>query len=195
MNKVSIATGKMMDQFQVALNAGLDGLKNAAKILVNAIDNDPDALDRFKKRFRGSVPETAWRSLEAVGREKLHPKLMLGCVKNSGYIRRLPYHEQKKFLDDGATVELATKSGTMLAKPTDLKQEQADQVFNCGKIRTVKEQEEFAKAKGSVPKPIKRADYTIENGVVKLWHNRVFTEEELVDLLEELRAWKKANNV
>ena len=185
MNAKTVATTKRIEQFRIFLASGMDGMQKAAESYALSIDEDPNAEARFKSEFKGQVPETAWATMAQVGRKQLHPSLMLGCVSNSKQLRVLPFHQQKAFIETGATVELVTPTCVMNARPINLNKEQAEQVFDHGKIRTVKEQRAFQSALRKDP-PKKRNPWTIKGNCVHFHCNTMLTKSQLQDILAEL---------
>jgi len=83
----------------------------------------------FKNECKGFIPSSVWNDLEKVGRNKLHPKLLLGAFdskEKSRAVSRLPIDMQEKAIN-GESFDIALPDGNVVkqtiyeAKPDSVK--------------------------------------------------------------------------
>lgn len=170
-----------VDEFGDLLKKGMEYIKKACEVYVQAITEDPNLLEEFKTKYP-EVSMSAWADIEAVGRGTLSQGLLFKASSGYNRLKKLPLSLQQKYIN--GTVELLIEGGESLkVKVEALTTDQARQVFSRTHVRTLGEQRAYLESKRSKNKlkPYKIIDKKL---VVK----RVeFTIEELEDILKELR--------
>jgi hypothetical protein len=180
-----------ISEFRDSLTIGINGIVKAAEIYVEAIDADPSNAWLFQEEFADSVPRSAWARFEAVGRKWLHPKMILGGIKDrkkNTLIRHLPYSAQDEIFK-GKRYELLTENGDILkVNPLEATARQAAQLIGDGVIRTVAEQKAILVDKKPAPEKIKAETlpYIIGKGVVTFRRDCTLTRVELKRILQEM---------
>lgn len=128
------------NEFQKALNAGLEGIQKAANIYVTTIDKDPTAKKEFAERFHDQITSATWRALEMVGRKQLHPRLLISGVPHGRYLKRLSYSDQERVLSGERFNCLLPNGDTLLVDLRTVDSQTADQMFNYDRVRDLDEQ-------------------------------------------------------
>lgn len=131
-------------EFREAFTGFLIGIEKAAKIYIDAIDQDPNYANIFEQEFGQMIPRGAWKKLEQIGRRTLHPKLLMGLVPlHNGIISRLPYAMQEKIVS-GHKFELLTADNDVLKVDImTMTSRQAKQLFAKDHVRTKPEQKAY----------------------------------------------------
>jgi len=178
-------------QFSKAFNATLNNLTEAAVIYVKAIDKDHAMKAAFAKNFNGIIPAGAWAGLEAVGRKQMHPRIMLGVGRNTGFIKRLPFSDQESIIEGEKVELLATDGTTLKVDAREVSATQSKQLFGGNHIRSLSEQKTFLEDSKRVEEnnrveEAKVVRYRIEKGTVHFSADTVFTMAELIAITAEV---------
>ena len=156
-----------IQRFRTMFSAGIESIKEAAKIYVSAIDRCSGA----KAAFREALPQIShvlWADLEKVGRGQIHEKLLLCSGRSAQMMRTLNLSEQTEILDNG--VQLLLHDGTIISvMHENLTQSQISQVFVSGHVRSVEAQRAWMESQREykLPQPIIFKDrYKIEGNLL-----------------------------
>ena len=156
-----------IQRFRTMFSAGIESIKEAAKIYVSAIDRCSGA----KAAFREALPQIShvlWADLEKVGRGQIHEKLLLCSGRSAQMMRTLNLSEQTEILDHG--VQLLLHDGTIISvMHENLTQSQISQVFVSGHVRSVEAQRAWMESQREykLPQPIIFKDrYKIEGNLL-----------------------------
>lgn len=183
----SIESRKKLEAFKQAFTTGIEGIVSAAKIYVEAIDDNPKNADLFRDEFVDWIPEGAWAGWEAVGRKWMHPKLLMGGGgRFSNKIKRLPYSTQERIFD-GEKFPLMTATGdTLNVDIRNITTEQAEQLFDGSHIRSLPQQKAYMESrKTSVVEEVSIGEvlpYKIVGCRVHFRKDCVMTRDELKTL-------------
>ena len=173
-------------EFGKFFNDGLESIKKACKIYVDAIDYDPTLIDKFREEYP-NITESAWVRFEQVGRGLLHESLLTDYSMGAKKLKNLPYSQQEKFSKNG--IELLTKTNDILkVEVSSLTKEQVKQVFTNDHVRTLAEQRAYIESQETYnAKPVDDVPYMIKNK--KLFINQkgiFFTLQQLKDIIKDM---------
>jgi hypothetical protein len=172
-------------RFREAWGLAVESIVRVATIYVEAIDAEAGAKDAFAAALGDVVPAGAWAQLEAVGRRALHPRIMLGTAgRYSARLRRLPYSDQKKALEE--RVEMLAADGTpLLVEAAGLSPEQFEQVVAADHIRSLAEQRAWLERRPQAAQPeAERLPYRLHAGKVVFTRGVEMTRAEVQRLLQ-----------
>ena len=128
-------------EFKEAYISAHNGLLEAAKIYVEAIDADWANRELFQKELNDFITPPTWQKLEAIGRKTVDPKLLLGMGgKHTGKIKKLPYSLQKAILSNQKFEYLTSSDSKLKIDLMNCTDEQAKQIFANDHIRSLPEQ-------------------------------------------------------
>jgi len=187
--KASVAKTKIQS-FKDELKAGIDGIVRASEIYVEAIDEDPVLIDRFRNECADFVPASAWSQFEAVGRKWMHPRLIMGGMadrKKANLVKRLPYSTQESIFQHKRFPLLVSGGDKIEVDILEATPEQAQQLCNGSSIRNLSEQKAWVEAMNVIEdqKP-EVLPYTIRNGKVSFRRAVTMNRSELKRLLQEM---------
>jgi len=190
MSEQTVTRRDYVTEFRDALMRGIEGIVEASRIYVEAIDDDPNNVTAFRTTLADFVPDSAWSSFEAVGRKWLHPRLLMGGGgRYANKIKRLPYSTQEAIFS-GERFDLLTSDGDTLK--VDIRQatsEQVDQLLDGSTVRSLSAQRAWIEARRRQQASDPDAEvlpYTIRNGCVTFRRGVKMTRTELRRLLTEM---------
>lgn len=170
---------------------GVEAWRKAGALLVKLIDSDPHAYDYILAECP-SLNANILSRFEDMGRGKLHPNWLISNAHAANKIQRLPYNLQEQLLDQPVPMVVHTDNGTdiLLVQAKNMTQQQANQVFATGRIRTEGEQkawlvEQESKQMKNVSPPQPSQLYTIKGGKVII-NGVEFTRKQLTGILLQL---------
>lgn len=176
--------------FRDAYNGARDGLLRAGEIYVRAIDEDPERA----KEFRAALPdfsERIWSQLELMGRHQVLPQLLLSTsIPYREQLKRLPFTQQKRIVEDREPIELLVNEDDILKVDVNsLTPEQAKQVFRGDHMATLGEQKAWlvdreGKAKLTKGDPIDSMPYVIQGNKLLVKRNTQFTLRDLRNIIK-----------
>lgn len=194
-----------INEFKRLFHLSMDYLEEAARVYVEAIDQDPDCKKEFVAQLP-NIPPQAWNSIEAVGRGSLDKRLLVMDAHRVKRLTRLSKSDQALLLD--GNMELALNNGdTIMIRVKEATAQQLDQVIGPNGIRTVQEQRTYLRAKEQEPRGhgntiiarlAKKADaeargymITDDGNILILRDPPVLRPDELEAARKELRNGKK----
>ena len=191
MATTELAFTNYIEEFALAFKAGVDGICKAAEIYVKVLTESPERIDDFRNAFVDTIPMSAWKGFEAVGKKSLHPSLLLGGGgPNSARIKGLPYSDQERVFSGHKFVLLTSDDSRLKVDLRHVTRDQAKQIFAEDHIRSEPEQKlwlEREKTRASMPGgAVREVPYTISGGKVIFKSKAVITKEELKRILMEL---------
>lgn len=116
---------------------GINAWLEAGELVANAVDDDPDFIDKFCDKHQDISPETMVR-FELIGRKKLHPQTLIHDSPGMRRLRRLPFSLQEKYVSNPIPVIVKQEKGydTLQVDVRNLTPEQALQVFESSGVRS-----------------------------------------------------------
>jgi len=178
--------------FREALSGAVDGIRRAARIYVEAIDEEPERAQEFRAACP-EIPEGTWATLDKIGRGQVDVRLLMRQGgPHRARIARLPGPMQTRLLD-GEPVDLLLDAGeevdSLKVDVRNVTSEQAAQLFAGDHIRSVAEQkawlaEREQRAKLAGGDPIETLPYVIQGNKVTFKRNLTMTLRELKDLIQ-----------
>lgn len=138
------------DQFVALVLKGIECWKQAGEIAARAAKDDPGFIDRVCKQCPDISPETVVR-FQRIGEGTLYPRLCLSESPGVRRLRRLPYTLQEKHCSEPIEVLVKTATGY---EPEQidvraLTTEQATQVFDADRIRSISAQRAWLENRAS----------------------------------------------
>lgn len=154
-------------QFGEELRNGVLRWVKAGQILVEILDSDPEGLEKVQDAYP-TISRVVLAQLENVGRGVLHENLLTLSGVGSQALKRMPYSDQKKYINDPLEVyiERDGSSDILLVKLENLTGSQVRQVFAKDHIRSRGEQrawiesEKMKRDMDRLPK-VEKSPYTI----------------------------------
>lgn len=144
-----------VDRFVQLVHSGLESWIEAGKIVASAVDKDPDWVANVNKAHPEISEDTIW-AFDRIGRNQLHPKLLMSNCPGAKRLRRLPYASQQKYADE--PVELLVRNGgnwdTLNVSIYNLTPDQSKQVFGTDGVRTVPAQRAYIESENAATPPI-----------------------------------------
>lgn len=180
-------TKQAIQEFKDAWTTSMNNLAKACKIYVDAIDNNPEAKKEFRKSFP-SLSIQAWSRIEAVGRNQMHYLLLSDTSLAAGKLRKLPYSEQKKAIED--SIEVLAQDGTCLkVKSENLTFQMIKQVIARDHIRDIPAQKAYIESQKTI-KEIKskkpRELWSIKRNMLEVYAPSSFSRKQLLKILQEM---------
>ena len=174
-----------VDRFVTVLQQGYSNIEEAARIYVETIDSAPDSKQKFMERLP-SFPSGLWLTLEGIGRKVIDSRLLFSGGSIVGKLRRLPFSEQKKTLDDGVQL-LTAERDAILVKLEHMDSDQLDQVFAKDHVRSLGEQRAWLESRSEDRVDPQQAEspYAIKRGCLVVYKPTRIPRNELARLLYE----------
>jgi len=177
-------------EFIEAWKKGHEQMLDAAKIYVEAIEDDPANREIIYEAAKGLVTPRAFRLLEAIGKKTMDPRLLTGSGgSHTAKIKKLPFDLQQKVID-GCMFEFLTADGSkMMICARDCEDWQAKQMFADDHIRNLPQQKawiEAEKAKLQSSKVEHVVPYEIRKKDVLFKERTSLTFEEIRQLTLQL---------
>jgi len=135
---------KQIERFYELLKQGYDAWIQAGKIVVSALESDPDFADKVHEAHP-EVSVNVVLAFDRIGRRALHPKLAMSDSSGAKALQRLSYDLQEKYVDELITVITLCdgKVGVAKKRVFDLEKHEAKQVFTPHHVRTEAEQYDY----------------------------------------------------
>ena len=169
-----------------ALQRGEDAIRDAAKIVCEMVDANPNAYQEIRKQT--GIDWKVLANLERVGRGAMNYNLLLDTSPAARYIALLPASQQGEVYEKG--VKVATTSGgktfVTIKKVQELTPFEAKIVFDSAKIRSVDEQINTA-SKPTPARAMAAQRYIIKDDCITIFSNTTFTMSQLQDILEGMK--------
>lgn len=180
-------------EFRHALEGARDGIVKAAKIYVQAIDEDPERAKDFRRGLP-SIPEGTWSQFESIGRGVVDVRLLLGDGgPHRSRIKALPFALQERILE-GEKFDLLVDDGEVLkVDMRSVTSDQASQLFAGAHLRTPAEQKAWMvdqerKARLAKGDTVDTMPYARQGNKVTFKKNLTMTLRELKDLVQLMEA-------
>jgi len=190
--KMELVITQELSKFQDAFTRGLEGITEASKIYVDAIDDNPENSEKFREYFADSIPSSTWSSFEAIGRKWMHPRLLIGGMSDRAkamLVKRLPYDEQSNIMEKRKRYPLLLIGGdTLEVSVQDATLEQVGQLIDGSTIRNLAAQKAFLE-QAKTTKAIKESEplpYTLSDGRITFRRSVTLTKAELRRILAEM---------
>jgi hypothetical protein len=181
-----------IELFREAFAAGVEGIQRAGEIYVQAVADDKRNEDRFREEFADAIPPSIWAKLYAVGHKLLHPRLLVGGMKDTrraAFVSRLPYGLQERVLAHERFPLLLAGGDTLQVDVTEASPEQLEQMFDGGAVRSPGAQRvwmEARKAKGEKGETPQSMPYTIHKHIVTFRRGVSMSKAEVRALLASM---------
>lgn len=184
-------TKNYVKQFGELFIKGNQILGEACEVYARAVAENPMCKKEFMDEYP-DIPSTMWNTFEKIGNKQLDMRLMGGTVKNSSYIRKLPYSDQKRIMD-GDLIEMYTSGGDSIN--VDVKtcsKGQAELIFDGDRIRTPSEQRAYMEDVERVEELIERTEtvkqrYKVKGAKVLVLGGCELTKSDLLNMLAEMK--------
>lgn len=132
-----------VDMFANLVRAGVEAWTEAGRILVEAIDADPD----FSRKVRKAHPEISPDMLilfERIGRRQVYPAIVLDNSVGAQALLALPYDDQERLYRGNIEVAVGTTGSRVVVKRIgDLTRTDVHRVFDGDHVRTHEEQRTY----------------------------------------------------
>jgi len=130
----------IITRFGELLRKGLECIKEACRLYVEAIDKNPELSEKFKTSYE--LTETAWVRFEQVGRGLLHERLLTDYSCGARKLKKMPISQQAKY--SAAPIPVLVENGELLnVQLSNLTPAQCRQVFADDHVRTPAEQRAY----------------------------------------------------
>jgi hypothetical protein len=176
-----------IEALRTAFNGAENSIKEAASIVVAAIDEDPVNKDRLIEAFP-HIPYTTWATFERIGRGQMDYRLAMGGGTNAGMIKRLPMSDQKNIMD-GVKLPLVTFSGdTLLVDPRNCTPAQAKQLIDGDCLRSEGDQRAYMEDQERQIDIMEKAQprkVTVRRGMAT-FSACTMTKNEILDVLRDM---------
>lgn len=184
--------GEFENLLHEAIKLFSDGLEAWAKFgqaVVGLIEMDGDkARQELKERIPGFNDEHI-ATFERVGRRQLYAELLISDSPGVRALKRCTYSEQVKYWTDPVELLIFKTTGeTDMLKVSvlALSADQAKQVFNKGRLRSLGEQRAWIEGQKLKPHPIaNRQPYTVKQGKVIFYEPCTLSVSQLAQLISE----------
>lgn len=171
------------------LNQAKQGLVEACKFAVAALERDPGFIDKVCD-LNPDITDEAVRRCIAIGMGSLHPDLCFSEAPGVRRLRRLPMSVQEKYVK--APVEVLLSSGdTLMIDVRNLTPSQASQAFASDHPRSVAEQRAWLEdqaIKLAAPKPASDMPWRITGKGLVILEPCQFTRKEVARILADMEA-------
>jgi hypothetical protein len=195
MNKTALPQNQnnhdLVDRFIQSVLGAMANLQEAGEIAAQAIDQDQDWPDKVVDKCP-DMTIAFIRKIEAVGRKKLHPRLVVNESPGVRRLARLPYSLQEKYSVNPVPL-LINKNGnweTLQVDVRNLLPDQARQVFSDDGLRDSSGQRAWIedKATKQVAPPATGIQYQIRGRKVRFLEPAEYSASELASILARIEA-------
>ena len=174
-----------------ALQRARDGIKEAAVMVVQICDADPQALYKCSKAT--SIPYNVLANLEKVGRGQMHIELLFDTSPASKAVALLPPAQQAKCYDAPIQVAVRREGKTYVEekKAQQLTPAEVRVVFDVvdHRVRPVEEQMKVVTDTTIKPRACQPAQrYIITGDSITILAATTFTAVQIEDVLAKLKA-------
>ena len=168
---------------------GLNMWVKAGEMLVEMIDNDPNAIKRICKA-NPKLTKPMLNKFEKIGRKVYDPRLLLRNCAGYTKARRLPYSAQQDILKNKVKVAVsANSSDHRLVDVGEMTPEETRIAFTNEGVRSITEQRSFLKSQEK-PRGIKVSDttpdYIINKGKVTFKHDVTLDVAGIAAILSQM---------
>jgi hypothetical protein len=138
-------------EFVSLFMAGIESWINAGRIVAANLDADPTWAEEVH-RLHPEISEDIVYAFDKIGRQELHPKLMLSDCAGAKRLRRLSYKVQEKYVNESVPVLIRSGSGvdTLQVSVFNLTPDQSRQVFDDTGVRSAAAQRAWIEDKSSI---------------------------------------------
>ena len=156
-----ISTTELAGKFAALVNAGVNSWTQAGKLLVEMVDQDPDAFKKIITLYP-AISHELLAIFERIGRNQVYPYLLMDNSPGCRKLLELPYESQVEIYKHGVDIVtgLKTKTGEPIVERKRVQQISsfdASMVFADGELRSVDRQVAIRQmASGIRPKKINR---------------------------------------
>ena len=168
---------------------GLNMWVRAGEMLVEMIDNDPNAIKRICKA-NPKLTKPMLNKFEKIGRKVYDPRLLLRNCAGYTKARRLPYSAQQDILKNKVKVAVsANSSDHRLVDVGEMTPVETRIAFTNEGVRSITEQRSFLKSQEK-PRGIKVSDttpdYIINKGKVTFKHDVTLDVAGIAAILSQM---------
>lgn len=183
-------TDQTIEQVLALIKQGVEAWVKAGKLVAQAVDEDPDFIDKVCAKCPDISPEVMLR-FDQIGRNRLYPKLLLSDSPGVKKLFRLPYALQERYSEKPVELLISENDSTktLHVDVRNLTADQARQVFDKSGVRSVAAQRAWLESmKRSSPVVDAMADvaYVISGKRIILKKDASFTARELARILSEI---------
>ena len=187
-SEINARATRFLDLYRKGVEAWIE----AGEVLCQMVDTDPHSYDYIIQKCP-IINAGILERFEQMGRKTLHPQLLLNNSIGYSKLQKLPYSLQERYLDEPIPLIVHTESGetdVLLVKAREMTQDQANQVFASGRIRTEGEQKAWLiqqrsnKARDIVP-AAQQTPYKIKGNKVII-NGMEFTRRQLASILAQM---------
>jgi len=186
-SKVALTVADKICEFGKILYEGIEKMYEACKLYVEVLDADRTLQASFEEAYPG-IPSAAWRRFEAVGRKRIHVKLVTTVTCHQ--LERCSYEEQEQYVENPVGV-LLSNGDVLKVEIKNLTLQQSRQVFSKDHVRGIPEQRAYLESlktmehinntrKESSPIPYRVSRHRLIVGGVS------FSREDLFRILVEM---------
>lgn len=177
-------------RFADLIQQGIDAWSEAGRLLVRMLEDDPRAKDVILSECPDLTSEVLAR-FEAIGRKQLHPKTLLDNSPGMRRLRRLPYSEQERYLQEPVPVVIRKGDAVDVLNVAvkNLSREQVTQAIAASGIRTPEAQRAWIESKRADVVRVKKP-YKIQKGRVTFTSGCTLSSAELARIVTLSREVK-----
>lgn len=176
-----------------AYNLGLESWREAGRILIKELEDNPNFADEIHALSNGEISVDILEQFKMIGRNMLLPQLMLDWRRPGvSRLMEMPIDVQEKYASSPVDVVVFNSSGSvdiLLIHPRNMTQDQVDQVFGRSEVRTQAAQRAWlesnrSKAKSKVAPDVVHSDsYIIKGGTITFTKPCKFTLKQLMKII------------
>lgn len=186
-NEISNAIDRLMADFKT-------GSELVGKMIADRMAIHPNTCDELAKRGHS---RSLLQELYFVGLGQRDWRLLIDESPAAEHLKKLPFEQQKKLLDEGAPVGEVESSGkqVQIIKPTSvLTRKECKKVFDDnGNLRPIEEQIVLAKAEQRRIKvePARRYEISEDGETIEVLEKTAFTLSHWIEISEEAAERQK----
>jgi len=183
-------SNQKIGEFIEAYQKGVDAWVKAGEILVEMVEEDPDAFQKIVEKCP-SINIGALYMFEQMGRKMLHPRLLLSDSPGYQKLATMPLSIQERYVDEPIPLVVETDNGTdiLLVKAREMTKSQANQVFRNGRIGTEGEQKAWLidrASRNAKPVGSNICAWKIKAGRVEFQSGATLSAGELATIITQL---------
>lgn len=178
-------TDTTIEQFYTLIMQGVEAWTEAGKIVSKKMDEDPDWAEMVTNKHPEIGIETVY-AFYRIGKGVLHPKLLLSDKPGIRALRRLPYFEQEKYLNNPVKVLIENKGdwesiNMSIYNMTPL---QSKQVFDGEEVRSEAGQRAWIESQKIRTKPVDvNEPYRVVGKNLVIMEPCRFTQKQLMQIM------------
>lgn len=185
-------TNSKITEFISFYQGGMEAWMSAGKLLVELVDEDPNAYDKILERAPMLTPDVLG-VFERIGRGVLYPPLAMDASPGGARLKLLPVSIQKKHESAPVEVVIRTSTGsydTLMILPKNMTRAQSKLAFARDHVRSTGEQRAILADEETKSAPITmrkgESPWRIRNGRCEFVAGATLSAGELATILTQI---------